>query len=124
LATGQGAAIYRQSGTLSLTGNIFAGNTATNYPVVRFSGSGTAATGGYNVSEKPTGTGTTASGWAFDTTDVERTDVQFSADFKPSSATGLPVILSLPTGFPASYFDGTKRGANPTPGAMPLSTNP
>jgi hypothetical protein len=117
LTTGNGAAIYRLAGTLSLTGNIFAGNTATDFSVVHFAGSG-AATNGYNVSDKNTGTTAALSGWNFHTNDVMLTDVTFDGDFKPSSA-GLPVIPSLPEGFPATYFNGDPRGSNSTPGAMP-----
>jgi hypothetical protein len=119
LATGNGAAIYRQSGTLSLTGNIFAGNSAPSYSVVYSA----TTTGGYNVSDKPTGTTAAGSGWNFDANDVQR-EVAFDSAFKPSSAGGLPVIPSLPAGFPTTYFDGTSRGSNSTPGAMPLNQEP
>ena len=78
-----------------------------------------ATTGGYNVSDKATGTAVAQSGWVFAGTDATLTDVTFDSDFKPSSATGLPVIPDLPAGFPATYFNGTSRGSNSTPGAMP-----
>ncbi|MDR3122150.1 MAG: right-handed parallel beta-helix repeat-containing protein, partial [Treponema sp.] len=116
---GSGGAIYRGgSGTVFLTGNIFAGNTG-QYPVVYFTAAG-ATTGGYNVSDKPSGTSTGQSGWTFDTTDVPSvTDITFDTTFRPSSATTLSILPSLPSGFPTTYFDGTARGANSTPGAMP-----
>jgi adhesin HecA-like repeat protein len=123
----QGAAIFRNGGTLSLTGNIFAGNIAgsaestTSYPVV-YGGNSNTTTGGYNVSDKATGTSSGTSGWTFNTdpADVTLTDVTFDTDFKPSSTSnGLPVIPDLPAGFPATYFNGADRGSNSTPGAMP-----
>jgi hypothetical protein len=113
----QGGAIYRGGGTLSLTGNIFVGNIA-SYPVVYHASPG-AATGGYNVSDVAPGTAAGQSGWTFAISDVTLTDVVFDANKKPSSATGLPVIPSLPAGFPTVYFDGTGRGSNSAPGAMP-----
>jgi predicted outer membrane repeat protein len=116
--SGYGGAIYATSGTLTLTGNILVGNTAATHSVVR-KASGSAATGSYNVSDKPSGTGNAQSGWSFGTGDTELTDVVFDGAFKPSSDTGLPVMPSLPAGFPATYFDGTNRGSNSTPGAMP-----
>jgi predicted outer membrane repeat protein len=115
---GNGGAICQRGGTLSLTGNIFVGNTG-GRPVV--SSNPAPTTNGYNVSDKPGGTGNGQSGWGFAATDVELTDVQFSPDYKPSSAMGLPVIPSLPAVFPATYFDGSSRGSGSTPGAMPLN---
>ena len=119
---GQGAAIYRAGGTLVLTGNVFTGNTA-QYPVVYGGGSFT-TTNGYNVSDKASGTGAGTSGWTFsaDPADIQLTDLAFDADFKPSSATSLTIIPALPSGFPATYFDGTPRGSDSTPGAMPAQT--
>jgi hypothetical protein len=118
----QGGAIYQASGSLSLTGNIFSGNTANQYTVVRVA-SGTVASGGYNVSDKAGGTGATASGWAFSTSpaDVYLTDVTIDdSTFEPFSVSdGLPVITSFPAGFPTTYFDGTSRGTSSAPGAMP-----
>jgi predicted outer membrane repeat protein len=114
------------SGSVSLTGNIFAGNTARYSHVVYRSGGTTS--NGYNVTDKESGvasgTNTTQTGWTFSTTDIQLTDVTFTdaggGDFTPSSVTGLPVISTLPAVFPTTYFDGTSRGSNSTPGAMPL----
>ena len=121
----RGGAIYRASGTLTLMGNIFVGNNSGQYPVVYHASPG-ATTGGYNVSDKASGTTATLSGWTFktspaDAADVQLTELDFDDAFSPSSATGLPVIPSLPAGFPATYFDGTPRGT--TPGAMPEQSN-
>jgi hypothetical protein len=111
-----GGAIYRNgTGALALTGNIFWGNTAASYPVVCVS-SGSATSGGHNVSDTPDGTAVTGSGWTFGANDAQLTGVSFGVNFKPSH-TGLPAISPLPAGFPALYFDGTSRGT--TPGAMP-----
>jgi predicted outer membrane repeat protein len=121
--SGNGGAIYRLIGTtVSLTGNIFSGNTANNSLVV-FHASG-ATTGGYNVTDMASGytNDATHTGWTIASTDKDSTTVNFSGaatgDFTPS-ASGLPVIPSLPAGFPKTYFDGTPRGSNSTPGAMP-----
>jgi hypothetical protein len=125
----KGGAIYRSGGTVTLTGNIFSGNTANTSPVV-FHASPGATTGGYNVSDKASGytDNSSYSGWTFNTGLGEKrlTDVTFpdagTGDFTPVSASsGLPVILSLPVGFPATYFDGSSRGSDSTPGAMPAS---
>jgi predicted outer membrane repeat protein len=121
-SNGQGGAIYAMTGTLTLVGNIFWGNTG-SYPVVRKT-SGTVTTNGYNVSDKAGGTGTggTASGWTFKTgaaADVQLSGVSFDTGFKPSHGS-LPVVpVSSLTGFPALYFDGTNRGTSSAPGAMP-----
>jgi predicted outer membrane repeat protein len=108
---GYGGAIYRRSGSLALTGNVFWGNTG-SYPVVYGSG---ISSGGYNVSDKPGGTGSGASGWTFTNGDIQLTGIDFDSQFKPSHAS-LPSVPSI-SGFPASYFNGSSRGT--TPGAMP-----
>jgi predicted outer membrane repeat protein len=110
-----GAISTYSAGTSILTGNIFQGNIAV-YKVVE----GTVASNGYNVSDKASGAGNAQSGWAFVAGDTTLTDVAFDGDHKPSSAAGLSIMpSSLPAGFPTTYFDGTLRGANSTPGAMP-----
>jgi predicted outer membrane repeat protein len=120
-----GGAIQNNQGTLTLTGNIFQGNTANTYDVV-YSTPALAVTRGYNVSDKPGGSAASSSnrtsGWNFaqgDEADVQRTDLLFDENFRPSSATGLPEIPDSFSGLPAMYFDGTLRGNNSTPGAMP-----
>jgi predicted outer membrane repeat protein len=118
----EGGAIYRyQNSPLILTGNIFGGNTAGSYPVVRlYGGNNSFQSNGYNVSDKASGTGSAQSGWTHVGTDKYLTDVIFDGDFKPSSDTSLSILPSpLPDGFPATYFDGSPRGSNSTPGAMP-----
>jgi predicted outer membrane repeat protein len=127
-AATKGGAIYRTNGALTLTGNIFSGNTATTSPVV-YHTSPSAATNGYNVTDKSSGTTDDAAstGWTFKESPAAAADkslaVSFvdaeAGDFTPTSAAGLPVIPAL-DGFPSMYFDGTPRGANSAPGAMPL----
>jgi hypothetical protein len=117
---GLGGVIYKTGGTLTFTGNIFRGNTANQYSVLR-STSGTTTSGGFNVSDKPDGTDATDSGWTFATgpeADTEMADLDFAPDFTPSGAE-LPGISPLPAGFPETYFDGTTRGSYSAPGAMP-----
>ena len=119
----RGGAIALNGGTLTLTGNIFQGNTAiNNYNVVYFNPSANPliSSGGYNVSDKPNGTGAMESGWFFSPEDVELAGVTFGDDFKPASDAGLPVLPTLPAGFPVTYFNGTARGSNSAPGALPL----
>jgi hypothetical protein len=120
-STGKGGAVVVTDGTFIFGGNLFYGNSAQfGEDVVRLPLETTTSTLlGYNVSDKPNGTSAAGSGWNFLATDVQLTDVTFDSAFKPSSATGLPVIPSLPADFPATYFDGTPRGTNSTPGAMP-----
>jgi hypothetical protein len=86
-------------------------------------GTGSVTSGGYNISDgtvdawhatnNPTG-----SGYAGSTGDVFNvTGVTFDADMKPSGAS-LNTLTSLPRGFPATYFDGTKRDTPATAGAV------
>jgi predicted outer membrane repeat protein len=128
--TGYGGAIYNYPGATALTGafvltgNVFLGNTAAAASHVVYSYP-TASSGGYNVSDRKSGTDDAASGWAFVLNDITLADLSFDADFKPSHA-GLPVIPSPPVGFPgmfpALYFDGSSRGTASAPGAMPART--
>jgi hypothetical protein len=119
-----GGAIYRADGSLTLTGNLFCENTAKTYPVMFSNTSApSAASNGYNISDYPGGTAATESGWIFSTSPADvllANDVTFDGTYRPASASnGLPVIPSVPSGFPTTYFDGTSRGSNSTPGAMP-----
>jgi hypothetical protein len=118
--TSQGGAIVYLGGTLTLTGNVFWENTADVGNVAyRYNVNGSVVSGGYNVSDKGSGTdNTTGSGWAFTNGDTQLSGVGFDSELKPSH-TGLPAI-SLPlAGFPPQYFDGTSRGSPSAPGAMP-----
>jgi hypothetical protein len=106
----RGGAIYNGSGTLTLAGNIFWGNTAADYSVVCRWG-GIATSKGYNVSDKAIGTGATESGWASATGDVYSSFTIHPATFKPlSREAAYQRIATLPEGYPAEDFYG-----NPIP---------
>ena len=123
---GIGGAIYvATAGTVSLTGNLFYGNTASNASPrhVVYATSGVTS-GGYNVSDKASGTNATeGSGYAFVTGDITATDVDLdTTTFKPTAGTGIKTLTGLPdtpADFPTTYFDGTPRTAPATAGAMP-----
>jgi hypothetical protein len=130
ITTGSGGALFTRS-DVTLTGNIFWMNTAKIGAVV-YSGVSSiaryATSGGYNVSDREGGPNAgfddAQSGWVFNNTpgteDVYLTNLGIYPEtgFKPYS-TVLPVIASLPQGFPLTYFDGSSRGSNSAPGAMP-----
>jgi hypothetical protein len=98
-----GGAIY-SSGILALTGNVFYGNSAQYQNVVY--NTDTVTSYGYNVSDKATGT--SASGWTFDATDVQATAMPVGpASFKPLpglAAEGL--ITTRPGDYPTMDFYG------------------
>jgi predicted outer membrane repeat protein len=106
-AGSQGGAIYQAGGTLSLTGNIFWGNAAYQYAVVRVA-SGTVASGGFNVSDQADGARATASGWIFDAADKTAASLPFSfVNFKPIGGAGaVGVITAKPAGYPTEDFYG------------------
>jgi hypothetical protein len=114
-SSGFGGAVYKASGALTLTGNIFWGNTASGFSELYVSG--TTSSGGFNITDKASGTGATAAGWTFVAGDVTLTDLSFDENHKPSSGSSLPVMPSPLAGVPATYFNGDPRGS--TPGAMP-----
>jgi predicted outer membrane repeat protein len=107
---GYGGAILKSNGSISLTGNVFWGNTAASYPVVRVGTGSAVATGGFNVSDKGGGTGTTQSGWTFRAVSGEQdknvSSLPFSfAGFRPITGFGLEgVIGTKPTGYPETDF--------------------
>jgi hypothetical protein len=119
----RGGVIFNYGDTITLTGNLFYGNTAAinRGNVVNTSSGGTVNSSGYNISDNPSGPNYSGgSDWTFVNGDIQVTDTTFDAAFTPSSATNLKIITpSLPAGFPATYFDGTSRGIPATPGAMP-----
>ncbi|GHV80964.1 hypothetical protein AGMMS49944_27550 [Spirochaetia bacterium] len=121
-SSGKGGAIYFGGAALTLTGNLFIGNTATTYPVVYNTGAGTVTSGGYNVSDKADGLFAFTSGFTGVTGDVFGvTGISFDGASKPTSAgsTNLKTLTGLPSGFPTTYFDGTSRTTLPaTAGAV------
>jgi predicted outer membrane repeat protein len=118
-----GGAIYNED-TLTLTGNLFYGNTDNYYPIVSPSGT---TSNGYNVVDVPFGTATTQSGWTAHSTD--RTIEQLlgsntaspfvdTAAFAPVSGLGSVIAPSPPEGFPATDFYGNTRTFPGAPGAV------
>jgi hypothetical protein len=100
----RGGAIFND-GTLSLTGNVFYGNSATYYSVVCNNGA-IVTTGGYNVSDKSSGI--YYSGWTFDGTDVQATTAPIGlVSLKPRpdlDAAGR--ITTRPENYPTVDFYG------------------
>jgi hypothetical protein len=93
-------------GTLNLTGNVFYGNSATYYSVVYNYTNGTINTGGYNVSDKPSGANN--SGWIFDSDDAHETTMPVGpVSFKPLSGLAAEGIIAvLPGAYPTVDFYG------------------
>jgi hypothetical protein len=105
-ASGQGGAVYQNNGTLTLTGNVFWGNTAASYPVVYGSG---VTSGGFNVSDKEIGTSASDSGWTLGSGDIKAVSLPISpVTFNPiGGGAVLGVITSSPAGaYPAVDFYG------------------
>jgi predicted outer membrane repeat protein len=106
-----GAAIYRYNGTLTLTGNVFYGNTA-RYGNVVYNNSGSTTTSGFNVSDMATGNSTAAdnvlSGWTFAGTDIQAANLHISPiNYKPfAGSPALTRITSRPSGYPTADFSG------------------
>jgi predicted outer membrane repeat protein len=98
-----GGAIYNSGSTITLTGNIFLGNTALQDNVV----SGSVTSGGFNVSDKASGTGSAESGWTFVSTDKQASLPISPLSFKPlSGGEALSVISSRPVDYPKRDFHG------------------
>jgi predicted outer membrane repeat protein len=110
-AGGCGGAVYKSGSTaFALIGNVFWGNTAALYPVVR-SASVSVTSGGYNVADVLVGAGDSATGYALGTGDKQVPSLPFSfAGFRPIAglkANGLEgVITERPEGYPELDFYG------------------
>jgi hypothetical protein len=123
-----GGAIHRGNGIITLTGNLFLGNTANNGKVV-YGTVSSITSGGYNVSDNAAVTGTTAgsgSGYAAATGDLfSITDITFATSqdptTAPSSGSNLKTLTALPEGFPTTYFDGSPRDIPATAGAVAVT---
>jgi hypothetical protein len=122
--SGYGGAIYNSSGTLTLTGNLFYGNTAYTGPIV-YRYNGTVTSGGYNVADVPMGTGTAQSGWSAVETDKTVSGVQVApVSFKLLSGNQTAnVIADLPAGYPAVDFYGSPITASMAAGAVQSTAN-
>ena len=107
--SGYGGAVYIASGSLTLTGNLFYGNTAYNSrgPIV-YRSSGTVTSSGYNVVDVALGTGTAQSGWTAGTGDKEIKYLPISTDtFQPYIGdVELKVISTRPVAYPTVDFYG------------------
>jgi hypothetical protein len=115
-----GGAIYNaNSGTLTLTGNLFYGNTASQCPVV-YRSSGTVTSNGYNVVDVAFGTGIAQNGWTAHTSDSIISSPPVSlVSFKILSGSGADsVITTLPAGYPAVDFYGNTITNNAAAGAV------
>jgi len=107
-----GAICGNSSSSITLTGNLFYGNTAAliTHPVLM--SSGTVTSNGYNVVDVPLGSGLFQSGWVAHGTDkvVNSLPIE-TATFKVISGSGAHnIITSRPGGYPATDFYG-----NPIP---------
>jgi predicted outer membrane repeat protein len=129
-AGGQGGAIH-QTGTsavLTLTGNVFWGNTAGQNPVL-YLPQGTVTSRGFNVSDKAGGTDTTLdSGWTFEPTDKTAASLPVtSASFKPMGGGAAAGVFTsgLPAGYPVTDFYGVSiPGTGAAAGAVQTATAP
>jgi len=111
-ASDEGGAVIN-SGTLTLAGNIFYGNTtySNRYPVVRNVNLGTVNSGGFNFSDKASGTGDAQSGWTANANDKQSDDLPFSpTTFRlrsGSSVTDAGNFFNVrPEGYPSYDFYG------------------
>ena len=127
-----GGAIFQtgSNSTLTLTGNIFYGNTHSSgfFPVVRRNGGnqasgGTIITGGFNVVDVPSGDISNRSGWHFANGDTTFAALGISGvpinttTFEPVQALR-NVIPFRPANFPLYDFNGNPRTWPGAPGAV------
>jgi hypothetical protein len=121
--SGGAVSVYTSGKTLTLTGNLFYGNTSVSgYPVVYDYGGIVSAS--YNVVDVPFGTGSAQCGWLQEIGDTLVTGLPISGKtFKlllGSGATG--VITTLPVGYPATDFYGASISNAAAAGAVQAST--
>jgi formylglycine-generating enzyme required for sulfatase activity len=120
---GGGAVFFDASGkTLTLTGNVFSGNTASSYPVVYYSGTVSAS---YNAVDAALGTGSAQSGWAAGTGDGYSTappvsGTTFKVLYGSVAANKLPG--TLPADYPAVDFYGQPVSGGGAAGAVQAVT--
>jgi hypothetical protein len=113
------------SSILTLTGNVFYGNTATSYPVVRVN-SGSSVNASYNMVDKASGTGTAACGWSGGTGNVYSVNAlplspkTFKLLYGSAAADVLP--SPLPSVYPARDFYGQDISAFGSAGAVQAVT--
>ncbi|MDR2344319.1 MAG: hypothetical protein LBD86_07300, partial [Spirochaetaceae bacterium] len=131
-AASGGGAIYRvTSGDVTLTGNLFIGNTASNDENghVVYGTTANIKSGGYNVSDRAAGNGTTAgngSGYAANTNGSDNfgnTAIISLANFKPFAGyAAVGALTNLPEGYPALDFYGDPIEGGGASGAVQATT--
>jgi hypothetical protein len=128
-----GGAIWFYGQTLTLTGNLFYGNTVLSsshgsvstgsWPVV-YAPSGRTVSASYNAVDTAFGTGQTQCGWAAGTGDKLLAALGISgapvsaAAFEPVSGLSSVLPSTRPAGFPETDFYGTTRTSPGAPGAV------
>jgi hypothetical protein len=128
---GRGGAIYNNTGTgtITLTGNLFYGNTATNLAPVVYGAAGT-VTSGYNVVDVALGTANTESGFAAGTGDTTFSALSISgapvntSTFVPVSGLSAVIPATAPEGFPLTDFNGATRTFSGGAWGRPISFGP
>lgn len=118
-SAGGGGAVYNNnSRILTLTGNLFFGNSAPNWPVVRYSG--IVSSGGYNLADKALGTGAGMSGWAEVPGDATISSRPASpVTFRLLSGQGAEHVIPLtPAGYPTEDFYGASISSGAAAGAV------
>jgi hypothetical protein len=98
--------VYEGTSSLTITGNLFYGNTFSYALMYNYSGSITS--NGYNVVDVPLGAGSGRSGWTGNITDKVINSLPIgTASFKPISGRGAQnVITTRPAGYPTVDFYG------------------
>jgi hypothetical protein len=122
-SAGQGGAVYfeAESKNLTLTGNLFYGNRAGAYPVVRNSGTFSWSTPSYNAVDTAFGIGGALAGWSAGTGDTVISGLTVSpVSFKPLSGVGAVGMLpsELPADYPAMDFYGEPISGGGAAGAV------
>jgi hypothetical protein len=99
-------------GTVTLTGNIFFGNTASDAFDIVCNDDGTTSSGGYNLTDRPTGGG---SGFAFTTGDLANYDLPISpVNFRPLLASpAIGTIGVMPAEYPLYDYYGVPMSSVP-----------
>ena len=119
----QGGVIYND-GTLTLTGNLFYGNTASTSSPIVFRNGGTVISGGYNVVDVAFGTTTAQCGWTAVTGDRTFSSLSISGipfnstTFIPVSGLSSVMPSSTIANFPILDFNGNIRTWPGAPGAV------
>jgi predicted outer membrane repeat protein len=105
---------------MTLTGNLFYGNTASSRNPVVYRFNAALTSGGYNVVDVAYGTGNNQAGWTANANDKSVTDLLItSASFRLFHGSGAAGIIGeLPAGYPDNDFYGTRITAPASAGAV------